>query len=290
MGLLTACAAPSGGVRVTGHGLEALAAEAPPRGSAPHPVLAFALGGGGLRGYAHLGVLHALEEAGIRPDIVVGTSVGAIVGAAYAAGASPAALWQQVTTMRLMSLADVTLLGPGVIKGDALARWANDLVGHLPIERFPLRFAAVASDLNRAEPIAITSGDAGQAARASAAIPGVFLPVAYEDGELVDGGVTALVPVRVARALGADLVIAVDIYCHGPRYSADSVLTTLFLVSQTQSCLLADAELAEADVVIAPPVGPAGIDDAKSREEARDLGYTAAKAVLPAIKALLQRH
>jgi NTE family protein len=290
LGILAACATAPGDTRLVGHELRDVQAGVRFGGSKPRPVVAIALGGGGLRGYAHIGVIQALEDNGIHPDIVVGTSIGAIVGAAYASGASPSRLWTLATTAPVLSLADVTLMGPGFIKGDALARWTNELVGGLPIERFPKRFAAVASDLERSACVVITSGDAGQAARASAAIPGIFQPVKYADGELVDGGVTSLVPVRAARALGADIVIGVDIYCHGARYASSSALSVMLRVSQTQSCLLANAELAGADVVIAPFVFPAAINDAASREQVRRLGYVAANEALPALRAALHRQ
>lgn len=206
LGFLTACAATPDDARPEGHELRDLQAAGRHSDGALRPALAIAPGGG-LRGYAHIGVLQALEDAGIRPSIAVGTPIGAIAGAAYASGVAPGQLWNLAAAAPVFSLADVTLTGPGFVKGEALARWTNELVGQLPIERFPKRFAAVASDLQRATPVAITSGNAGQAARASAAIPGVFLPVKYSDGELVDGGVTSLVPVQTARALGADIVI-----------------------------------------------------------------------------------
>lgn len=254
------------------------------------PRIALVLGGGGLRGFAHIGVLQALKEAGIRPDLVVGTSIGAIIGAAYASGRSPEQLWQQSNSMRVRSLADIAFSGPGFVKGEALARWADSLVGGQAIERFPTRFAAVATDLNRAQPYVITQGDAGQALRASAAIPSVFLPVQVDSHTLVDGGVAALVPVRAARALGADVVIAVDIYCLGPPYPLESAVSVVLRVSQAQSCLLSGPEAASADVLVAPAIAPAGVDDAKGRETARRLGYEAAVAQLPALRSLLQHR
>jgi NTE family protein len=254
-----------------------------------HPRLGITLGGGGLRGYALLGVLAALDEQGVRPDIVVGTSVGAIVGAGYASGKSPQELWRRAEALRMVSLADPTLSGPGFVKGEALARWMDELVDHVPIQQFPKTFAAVASDLDHGRTIVLSSGDAGQAVRASAAIPGVFLPVEYAGGRLVDGGVTSLVPVDAAHALGADVVIAVDIYCHGPRYAATTMPTTWLRVQQLQSCRLSEAELSRADVVIAPAVAPAGIDDSPSRRSARQVGFAAALAAIPEIEAALAR-
>lgn len=123
------------------------------------PVVAIVLGGGGLRGYAHIGVLQALEEIGFDPDIVVGTSIGAIVGAPYAAGASPGELWTSAEDTRVYSLADLTAAGTGFVKGEALARWVDSLVAGKPIEHFPKRFAAVASDLERSIPVILTQGE-----------------------------------------------------------------------------------------------------------------------------------
>ncbi|SFD58416.1 patatin-like phospholipase family protein [Paracidovorax konjaci] len=265
---------------------------ATPRVQAPaaRPTVALVLGGGGLRGFAHIGVLQALEEAGIRPDLVVGTSIGAIVGAAYASGRSPAQIWQQADSLRVRSLADIALSGPGFVKGEALARWADGLVGGQAIEQFPVRFVAVATDVDRGRPYVITQGDAGQALRASAAIPGVFLPVQADGLTLVDGGVAGLVPVRAARALGADVVIAVDIYCHGPRYPSNSSVSMWLRVSQVQSCLLSGPEAASADVLIAPAIAPAGVNDAPGRETARRLGYEAATAQLPALLSVLRQR
>lgn len=252
------------------------------------PRVSLVLGGGGLRGYAHIGVLQALEDAGIRPDLIVGTSIGSIIGAAYAAGNTPNQIWKMAATLRVLSLADLNIHGPAFVRGEALARWANSLVGGKAIEHFPVRFAVVATEINLSLPYVITAGDAGQGLRASAAIPGVFLPVKSKGLTLVDGGVSALVPVRAARALGADVVIAVDIYCHGQPYPMNSALSILLRVSQAQSCLLARPEADSADVLITPSVKPAGINDAEGRETARQLGYQAVVEKLPLIRSALQ--
>ncbi len=295
-GLLAACASTAepgsafdGEWLVDGSLRTAPQAEAAARAGAPARV-ALVLGGGGLRGYAHIGVLQALEEAGVRADLVVGTSIGAIIGAAYAAGSAPDQLWRQASTLQMGALADVALRGPGFMRGEALGRWAGRLVGGQAIERFPRRFAAVATDIETGLPFVITRGDAGQALRASAAIPGVFVPVQSSGTRLVDGGVAALVPVAAARALGAEVVIAVDIYCNGPKYPSTSAMSLWLRVSQMQSCLLSRPEESLADVLIAPAVSAARLGDAESRERARRLGYESAIAALPAIHAALDRR
>ena len=253
------------------------------QGGAAHtgrPTVALVLGGGGLRGFAHVGALRALEEAGIRPDIVVGTSAGSVVGAAYASGMSAAQIESAALKLKVSSLLDFTWSSGGILRGNKLAGWVDSLTGDLPMEQFPVRYAAVARDLQSGQAELIARGGAGRAIQASSAVPGVNVPVAYPAGHLVDGGITSLVPVRFARAMGADTVIAVDIYCHGPRAEGLSVPTILSRVMQTQSCLVAAAEMAEADVLIAPAVSVPGMSARDSQERAIQAGYEAARDAL----------
>lgn len=254
------------------------------------PRVALVLGGGGLRGFAHVGVLQALEEAGIRPDLVVGTSVGAVVGAAYASGLSAAQVEQAAREIVPSSLIDFTLSTSGLMRGEHIAQWVGSVTRNTSIEHFPIRFSAVATDLQSGRPMALTSGPAGRAAQASAAVPGVTIPVAYRGGHLVDGGSASLVPVRLARAMGAHTVIAVDIYCNTEEALADGqqgstgALSVMHRVMRGQSCQGAQAEMAEADVVIAPRVGTLGLSDKQSHERAMRAGYEAARAALAAGK------
>lgn len=267
---------------------EVQAANARPEGGSARPLVALVLGGGGLRGFAHLGVLRALEEAGLQPDMVVGTSVGALVGAAYASGKDAAQLAAAARGTRISSLIDLTLSKSGIMRGDRLAGWIDSLTAGAPIEAFPLRFAAVATDLDSGAPVLLDRGPAGMAIRASAAVPGVNVPVAYGAGHLVDGGISSLVPVRAARAMGADVVIAVDIYCRGPRAEGLGALTIVGRVMQAQNCLVAAPEVAEADVLIAPAVKVPGMSDTAQQEAAMQAGYEAARAALPAIRARIR--
>ena len=244
------------------------------------PTVALALGGGGLRGFAHVGALRALEEAGIKPDIVVGTSAGSVVGAAYASGMDLEQIKSAAMNVKVSSLMDFTLSSSGIMRGNKLASWVNTMTGDVPIEKFPIRFAAVATDLQSGQAVLIDQGTAGRAIQASSAVPGVNVPVAYKAGHLIDGGITSLVPVRFARAMGADVVIAVDIYCHGPRAEGLGVPTVLSRVMQTQSCLVAAAEMAEADVLIAPKVSAPSMAARESQERVIQAGYEAARDAL----------
>lgn len=248
------------------------------------PIVALALGGGGLRGFAHIGVLQALEEIGVRPDIVVGTSAGSVVGAAYASGMPVEKIRQAVLEIKVSSLLEFTWQSGGLIRGSRLAAWVNTLVSETPVENFPVRFAAVATDLQSAQPVLLEHGSAGRVIQASAAVPGAQVPVTYDQGEterhLIDGGITSLVPVRFARAMGADVVIAVDIYCQSPRAAELNMLGVLGKVMQAQSCLIAAPEMAEADVLIAPVVEVPGMSDRSSQEQTIQAGYAAARAAL----------
>lgn len=244
------------------------------------PTVALVLGGGGLRGFAHVGVLRALEEGGIKPDIVVGTSAGSVVGAAFASGMDSAQIEQVARAVKVSSLVDLSLSSGGIMRGNKLADWVDTFTAGVPIQSFPIRFAAVATDLQSGKAVLLDRGSAGAAIQASAAVPGITVPVPYRNGHLIDGGITSLVPVRFARAMGADFVIAVDIYCEGPRTDGLSAPTVIQRVMRTQSCLVAAPEMAEADILIAPAVG--AVPDASRGEQGRAIqaGHEAARALL----------
>lgn len=244
------------------------------------PTVALALGGGGLRGLAHIGVLRALEEAGIEPDLVVGTSAGALVGAAYASGKRSEEIAAIARDVDIPSFVDWTISSGGIMRGKNIAGWVDALTAGVPIESFPTRFAAVATDLQSGAAVVVDRGSAGQAVRASAAVPGVNVAVPYRGGHLVDGGVSSLVPVRAARALGGDIVIAVDIYCHRSGASGLTAASVLRQVMHTQSCLIAAPELAEADILITPVVAVPGISDKEQQQRAIQAGYESARRAL----------
>lgn len=183
------------------------------------PTIALVLGGGGAKGFAHIGVIDELEKHGIRPDLVVGTSAGAIVGAVYAAGKSPQQLTQFAKQFDESTLIDVTPAHQGLLAGKKLQDYVNQQVGNLPAERLPIRFAAVATDAQTRQATAFTVGNTGLLVQASSSIPKLFIaPRINAQGQAdrygkryLDGGQSALVPSAIARKLGADIVIAVDV-------------------------------------------------------------------------------
>ena len=176
------------------------------------PLLGLALGSGSARGWAHIGVIRALERAGMKPDIVAGTSIGALVGAAYAMG-ELARLEEFVLGLRIPDVIGFMDLGfsGGVLKGDRLMDHFRRGAADRPIEALPMPFAAVATSLRNGAEVWLRSGSTLDAVRASIAVPGLFAPVRRGGALLVDGGLVNPVPVSLARAMGAEVVIAVDL-------------------------------------------------------------------------------
>lgn len=261
---------------------------APP--PAPAPVkIALALGGGAARGFAHVGVIKALEAQGIVPDIVVGTSAGAVVGALYASGLNGFELQKVALDMDEGQIGDWSLPDRGVFKGEALQLFVNKAVGQRPLEKLPRVFGVVATDLKSGEPVVFRNGNTGMAVRASAAVPGVFQPVAINGREYVDGGLVSPVPVRVARSLGANFVIAVDISAKprdaSTRSSLDVLLQTFAIMGQT----IGRYETAEADVVIRPVTAELPATDFAGRHRAVLEGEKATAAVMVDLKGRLER-
>ena len=177
------------------------------------PRLGLALGSGSARGWAHIGVLQVLDEEGIRPDIVCGSSIGALVGAAYAAGELQRFTeWVRGLGMRdVFGFMDFNITG-GMLKGEKLIAFWRRNFADFDIDRSPMPFGAVATDLHSGAEVWLRHGSIADAVRASIALPGLFTPVMRDDGRLlVDGGLVNPVPASLARAMGADIVIAVDL-------------------------------------------------------------------------------
>ena len=253
----------------------------------PPAKIALVLGGGAARGFAHIGVIKALEAQGIKPDIIVGTSAGAVVGALYAAGNSGFDLQRLALQMQESEVSDWSLPDRGVFKGEALQSFVNRAVNQRPLEKLSRQLAVVATDLHSGEMVVFRSGNTGMAVRASSSVPGVFQPVMINGHEYVDGGLTSPVPVRVAKTLGADFVIAVDISARpefGKTASSIDVLLQTFAIMQQS---ISRNEMTEANVAIHPSLPDVRRTDFQDRNIAILAGEQAVAAVLPELKAKL---
>ncbi len=268
----------------------ALLGEKPASPPAPVPIkIGLALGGGAARGFAHIGVIKALEAQGIVPDIVVGTSAGAVVGALYASGLSGFELQKIAMDMDEAQFGDWSLPDRGVFKGEALQNFVNRAVANRPLEKLARSFGVVATDLRSGESVVFRSGNTGMAVRASSAVPGVFQPVPIDGREYVDGGLVSPIPARAARNLGANFVIAVDI-SHKPRDAR--VSSTLDVLLQTFAIMgqsISRYETAEADIVIRPVTAELPATDFAGRHRAVLEGEKAAAAAMPELKERLAR-
>jgi NTE family protein len=250
----------------------------------PPPRIALVLGGGAAKGFAHVGVIKALESQSIKPDILAGTSVGSMVAALYAAGNDGFQLQRLSLEMKESMVSDWSLPNRGFFRGEALQEFVNKAVQNRPIEKLDRKLAIVATDLASGRAVVFERGDTGMAVRASSSVPGVFQPVRISGREYVDGGLVSPVPVRVARSLGADIVIAVDISNRpGDRPVADSIdllLRTFTIMGNA----IADAELGDADVVIKPDISKLSATDFQGRHLAVLEGERAGLAAMPELK------
>ena len=262
----------------------ASAAQAP-RALPRPPRVGLALGGGAARGFAHIGVIQALEEAGLRPDLVVGTSAGSVVAALYASGKTPAELAALADAMDETALTDWSYPGRGVIRGDALARFVRNATGGRTIDQMKLPLGIVATDLDSGSAILFRRGDTATAVRASSAVPAVFQPVKIGSREYVDGGLVAPVPVRFAREMGAELVIAVDISSPPEGALTGDAMRMLLQTFSIMSRSINNFELRDADIVLRPSLPGVSSADFSSRQRSIQAGRAAALAALPELRA-----
>jgi NTE family protein len=286
------------------------------------PTLGLALGSGGARGLAHAGVLQALEEAGLRPDVIAGTSMGAIVGGLYAETLDAAETWRRLAIFaqdrefqetwtafipkgsgpveeqgRLHDLVDAvhkkilalkTITHPSLVNAERLRRPLEAMFRARDFAELMLPFMAIGVDLSDGERLAFTTGDLLDGIYASAAIPGVFPPLELDSRQVVDGGAPFRVPIDACRELGARIVVAVDIPAFdivGKRYRTglDMMLRTDAIARHR----LNELQLEQADLVIRPQVADFHWADFRRADDCRAAGYTATQAAIPRLRELL---
>jgi NTE family protein len=272
------------------------------------PRLGLALGGGGARGYAHIGVLRVLEREGISVDYLAGTSMGGLVAAGYATGMTADQLEAEALTMRTRRLLDITLSSMGLLEGKRLRQLLVRIFGEKDFTdtRIPLRLTAV--DLNTGEELSLGDGSLVDALRATVSVPGVFCPAVWRDRLLVDGGITNNVPADVVRSMGAEVVIAVDVASSEFLPLTDETASRRILLpglarvspvlgTMIRSVAIMQAEilrhrlaLARPDLVIRPGIGPINIEEFDRAADVIPTGQQAAEVALPRIRQLLRKR
>jgi NTE family protein len=248
------------------------------------PRIGLALGGGAARGFAHIGVIQVLEENGIKVDLVAGTSAGSLVAALYASGKGGKEMQALAEGMDEGGITDWSFPLRGLIRGEALARFIRDKTGGRGIEQMALPLGIVATDLSDGSAILFRSGDTGTAVRASSAVPAVFQPVRIGQREYVDGGLVSPVPVRFAREMGAQFIIAVDITSPPEKDPPGDAFRMLMQTFSIMGRSINMFELREADAVIRPKLDGVSSADFTARRRAIQAGREAAQAMLPLLR------
>ena len=253
------------------------------------PKLGLALGGGAARGFAHIGVLQVLEEEGIKPSLVVGTSAGSVVASFYASGKTGQQLQWLADTMDETQFTDWAnpFSGRGILRGEALGKYINSQLNGMKIEDMKLPLGIVATDLRTGDGILFRRGDVATAVRASSAVPSVFEPVQIAGKDYVDGGLVSPVPVRYARQMGADLVLAIDISSRPEDAKTSDMLKVLLQTFSIMGKSISQLELAQADVVVRPALPDIGSTEFSARKKSIEAGRAAMKQAMPQLRALL---
>ncbi len=256
----------------------------PPRPPKP-PRIGLALGGGAARGFAHIGVIQVLEEAGVKIDFVAGTSAGSLVAALYASGKSGPEMAALALSMDEGAITDWSFPTRGLIRAEALARYVREHTGARPIEQMRLPLGIVATDLDSGAAILFQRGDTGSAVRASSAVPAIFQPVKIGTREYVDGGLVSPVPVRFARQMGAEMVVAVDISSPPDGAATGDPFKLLLQTFAIMGKSINQFELRDADIVMRPQLAGVGSADFSARSRAIAAGREAALLLLPSLRA-----
>lgn len=252
-------------------------------GTPPRRRVGLALGGGAARGIAHVGVIEVLEENSIPIDCIAGTSAGSIVGGMYAAGLTTADMREIVHGLSWMEVASLSLPKLGLLNFDRVIPWIEECLGNRSVtfDELQMPFAAVAADITSGELVAINEGRLAEALRASSSVPGIFTPMRFRGRLLVDGGVLNNLPVSVARRLGADYVIAVDLLPPGviggkkPANVMDLTVMALYMLMRATH-----NEGPTADQVIMPEIGHIALNDLSRADELLAAGRAAAEEVV----------
>jgi len=258
------------------------------------PRVALALGGGGARGMAHIGVLKVFHESRIPVDVIAGTSVGAIVGALYAAGTPDDEIENMAENVGWSELSDFSgtarirfLLGGSLLSSKKMEKYIASTIGEKRFYDLNIPFACVATDLITGERVIFRDGEVALAARASATIPGLFEPVEYRHRYLIDGGIVDNIPTDVARLLGGEFVIAVSVNGDFSQRDVSSIFRVMVQSLSIQGKLLDDELLKEADYVVWPQVGAVSSVDLGRSRSCIDAGVSAAWQAVPGIKRML---
>lgn len=255
------------------------------------PKIILVLGGGGARGFAHIGVLKALREANVHIDMVVGTSIGALVGALYCAGVPIEKIedvgrktkWEDITNIGYISMFKM-IVSDKLLSTEKLEKYVRNNIGDLQFFQLDIPFACVATDISTGEKIIFKEGNVAVAARASATVPGICAPVEYAQRYLVDGGLVENIPVSVAKLFNPDIIITVAVSADITKNSFNNVFSTLFQAIYIQGQKTDEMNLSMSDIVIKPKVNDVSAIDLNKSSKCIEAGFLAGKESISKIK------
>ncbi|MDR3049715.1 MAG: patatin-like phospholipase family protein [Elusimicrobiota bacterium] len=258
------------------------------------PSAALVLGGGGARGFAHIGVLEIMESEGVPIDLVVGTSMGSIVGALYCSGMPMANVrklsenikWGEISNLNIPSLF-MMLISEDLLSNEDLEKFLNKNIGTIDFSDLKIPLICIATDLNTGERILLREGSVAFAARASATIPGIFKPVEYNQRYLVDGGLYENIPVDIARIFNPDIVITISVAADISKNSTSSVFNSLMQAIYIQGRVFDGENLAKSDIVISPSVGDVSATELNRASEVIRRGFIAGRQSIENVKMIL---
>jgi len=255
------------------------------------PRIALVLGGGSSRGFAHVGVIRVLEQEKIPIDMIVGTSVGSLIGAIYAANPNSFELEWLAFELEKDDIFDFSILSSktGPVKGNKLEKFVTEHVKIRHIEEMKIPYYAMAVDLNTGESVVLEKGPVELAVRASASIPGIFTPLNINDRILVDGGVNGSIAPETAREKGADIVIAVNIGKDITNYETGNIVQITLQAIDIMGKRIDEYKNRQADILIEPEVGNVGTMDFSKKKELMVAGIEAGQKAIPAIKAAIEK-
>jgi NTE family protein len=250
------------------------------------------LGGGGARGFAHVGVLRVLEREKIPIHMIVGTSVGSLIGAMYASDPNTFELEWKSFKIEQDDLFDFSFLAAktGPVKGDAIISFVSRNIKQRNIEALKIPYVAVAADLNTGKRVEFDTGPVSSAVRASVSIPGVFTPARVQGRTLVDGGVVANLAVDTAKKRGADIVIASNITENVVDYDVNDVVSIILQAINIMMAEMADTQVQQADVVITPDIGDVGTMDFTQKKRCMQEGIRASREQVAAIRGAIEKY
>ncbi len=251
--------------------------------------LGLALGSGAAKGFAHVGVLKALDEHGVRPKVITGSSMGSLIGAFYVTGMQPRFMERLACSLSWRHWLDLTVPKIGLISGDKIHQMVALLTRRLQFHELPVKFGVVATELTQRQAVLLTTGNIADAVRASISIPGIFVPYVTDQGVFVDGGVLERVPVQACRSLGADVVIAVDVAAVQRATVPETIMDVIMQSIDLMQHQLVEPRIQGADVRIEPDVSDIGTSQFNRAQEAIAAGYKATLAVMDDILAAAQQ-